>query len=389
MLAIKCGRIFPVTAPVIEKGVILIEDGKIAAVGGAGMEIPTGVEIFDAKDRWVYPGFVEATSHIGANRQPSDFSQDLGDGHHDGIDGSEPMTPHLKIIDSINPQDNTVKWVMGSGITTAFIGAGPAALIDGTGIAMKIKPVEVVDEAVIEGSEQMCFTLGDEATKTFKRKKQAPLTRMGAMDMLRGLLDEAKEYAQKPKSERVPNKKLEALLPVMEGRMMARFECLRADDIASAVKLAEAYGLKYCIVGGFEAHKIKNFLKEHKAPVVLEAVPFGPERCMPLIDQFDFTFETAAMLEDTGNLQAITTNENGQTRRLPILAGFTTAYGLNSQAALEAITIRAAKALNLDDRIGSLEPGKDADIAIFDGDALSNLSRCKAVIVDGEIVYQE
>ena len=377
------------TAPAIENGVILVENGKIVEVGGAEIKIPEGAKILDASSQWVYPGFVEASSHIGANRQPSDFSQDLGDGHHDGIDGSAPLLPHLMIKDSINPQDNTIKWVLGSGITSAFVTAGPASPIDGTGVAIKIKEAETVDELIIDRSAQMCFTMGDEAMKTFKRKKQPPMTRMSVMDMLREMLDAAKAYADQPEEERPLDRKLAALLPVIKGEMTARFECLRADDMVAAVKLAEEYQLKYVLVGGFEAHRVKDFLAAHNAPVLLEAVPFGPERCMPMIDLFDFSFETAAILEEKGNLQGITVNENGQTRRLPILAGFTTAYGLNPEAALACITIRAARQLGLEDRIGSLEAGKDADIAIFDGDALSNMSLCKAVLVDGRIIYQD
>lgn len=389
LLAITCGKIFPVTSPAIENGVILVEDGKIKAVGPAAeVAIPEGAEILDASGRWVYPGFVEAASHIGANRQPSDFSESLTDGHHDGIDGSHPLLPHLRIRDSINPQDNTIKWVFGSGVTTAFVAAGPISLIDGAGVAIKIKAAETVDELLIEGSEQMCFTMGDEAMKAFKRKKQPPLTRMAAMDMLREALDGARDYGAKPADERKPDKKMEALLPVVNGEMTARFECLRADDIVAAVKLAEDYHLRYSIVGGFEGHLVKDFLARHHAPVIMEAVPFGPERCMPMIDLFDFSLETASVLEKGGNLAAITVNENGQTRRLPILAGFTTAYGVDEETALACITIRPAEQLGLADRIGSLEPGKDADIAIFDGNALSNMSLCKTVLVDGQIVYQ-
>lgn len=391
MLAIKCGKIIPVTAaPIQEGGVLLIEDGKIMKIGELGMEIPADAEILDASDKWVYPGFIEASCHIGANRQPNDFTNDFWDGDHDGVDTMSPMQPQLKIEDGINPADNTIKWVKSSGITTCFVAPGPSSLIDGQGIAIKIKDAETVDELLCgEESRQMCFTLGKEVLTAFKRKKQSPTTRMAAIEMLRDMLTQAIEYGKSENSDCPKDSKLEALLPVVRGEMTARFECLRADDMVAAVKLAEQFDLKYVLVGSFEAHCITNFLKNHRVPILAEAIPYGPERCMPMLDFYDFSLECAADIEKCKSLAGITVNENGQTRRLPMLTGFTTAYGLDPQAALEAITIRPAKLLGMENRIGSLEKGKDADISIFTGDALLNTSRCTCAMVEDRIIFKE
>ncbi len=387
MLVIKCKKLVTVTGPVINEGVLIIDDGRIKALGDKSTPIPEGAEIVDASDKWVYPGFIDAASHIGANKEPNDFSDDVWDGIRDGADAGDPISPQLKIADSIDPFDKTVERVRTSGVTSCFVAAGPAGIIDGQGVVIKMKKAETADEMIIPGSEQMCVILGDDALMTFKRQSRSPFTRMSLADMLRETLSKAKGRAESKEPYAVADRKLDALIPAVKGEMTVRFECFRADDIAAAVGIAEEFGLKYSVVGAFEAHKITSFLEKHKTPVILETTPYGP-RCQEMMRLYDIKFESAGILEKTGNLQCITSNDIGPTERLPIMAGFVTAYGLSSQGALEAITIGPARQLGLENRIGSLEAGKDADIAVFTGDALLCTSHCVMAFVEGEKIFE-
>lgn len=386
MLAIKCGRLIPVTAPAIDNGVMIIEDGKIKALGGADTPIPTGAEIIDASDRWVYPGLIDAASHLGVNTEPYDFES----GGRDGMDISEPLNPHFRAADAINPFDEALERVRRAGVTTAFAALGPGCVIDGVGTAIKLRPAEAACEMILPDTEQLCVTLGDEAIMYFGgMQKRPPRTRMAVIELLRDVLLRAKERAEAEEPPKTPDRKLDALLPYVRGERLVRFECLRADDITTAVTLAEELGLKYAIVGATEAHKVAGFLREHKAPVIVEAVPAGPMRCMTMLEAYDADFATAGILEKGGNLCALTMNEVTLTDVLAISAGFATAYGLSPQAALEALTIGPARLLGLENRVGSLEVGKDADVAVFTGDALLNTSRCVMTLIDGKTVWTE
>ncbi len=369
MLAIRCKKLVTVTGPVIDEGVLVIDNGKIREIGDKDTVIPEGAEVVDASDKWVYPGFIDASLRIS------------------GINGSDDsVSPQLKIIHSVDPDGKSIEAVRFSGVTTCFAAPGPGGIIDGQGAAIKLKKAESAEEMIIPGSEQMCFTLGDETLFASKMRKRPPFTRMGLADMLRDVLTKARTAAAAEEFSANRDRKIDALIPVVKGEMTARFECLKAMDITAAVNIAEEFNLEYVIVGAFEAHKVPEFLKKHKTPVILEALPYG-SRCLEFADPYDVNFESAGILEKNGNLQCITINQAGPAEMLPIFAGFATAYGLSRQGALESVTIGAARQLRLEDRIGSLEVGKDADIAVFTGDALLNTSHCHMAFVEGERVY--
>jgi len=380
MLVLKCGRLVTVSGETFENTNLLIDGGKIVSVGG---EIPEGAEIIDVSDKWVYPGIIDASSHIGVNKEPYGFSTDI----REGSDKGDPMQPQLISADSFNPYDRTVERVRRGGITTVFVAAGPGSVIDGMGQTMKLRRAETAAEMIVPGTRQMCFTLGGEVLENYARAKKAPFTRMAVLDMLRDILTRAKARMNDPSA--VPDRKLDALIPALKGEMVCRFECLRSDDIASAVALAEEFGLKYVIVGGHEALKVKNFAAAHNVPFILEALPFGAFRGMDYFGTYDVDFTTAGVLSEKGCPVAVTANAVTHTEKIPYMAGFLTAYGMDPQAAIESVTITPARLLGIADRVGSIEPGKDADIAVFTGDALLNYSRCVMTIVDGEVVYRE
>ncbi len=382
MFAIKGGKVITVTGPVIESGVILIRDGKICGIGDASTKIPESCQVVDVSGKWVYPGFIDASTHIGMQKEPCKHDLEI----QDYLDAGDLFTPQLRAMDAINPQDNVLRKVRTSGITTCFVAPGAAGPIDGRGVSVKLRNAETVEDVVIPDSEQMCFTLGDEILLSLNSQKKPPYTRMSLADSLRDHLRRAKAAMDSEKGKEDP--KLDALAPVLRGEMKARFACLRADDIAAAVRLAEEFALPYCIVGGFEAHKIPRFLQAHHPEMILDAVPFGIIRGMMMMSIYDTSFDNAAAAAQAGCLGALTMNACSSAACLPFVAGFATAYGLEPQKALEAITIGPARVLGLDARIGSLEVGKDADLAIYSGDALLNSSLCEMTWIDGEMVYR-
>jgi len=213
---------------------------------------------------------------------------------------------------------------------------------------------------------------------------------MGTGAVLREALFEAKQYSDELLAEKEDKKvkrnfKLEALVPVVRGEMRCRIHCHRADDIMTAIRIAEEFGLEFTIEHATEGYKIADILAEKNVTCVV-----GPMRMIPgKMEVWDCTIENPALLEKAGVEFALTADAETATQWLPEETGVAMAYGLSEETAFKALTINAAKVLKLDHRIGSLEAGKDADLAIFDGHPLSNMTRCKATMIDGKFWYNE
>lgn len=384
MIALKNCKAVTITNGILENATILVEEGLIKAVG-LDVEVPAEAEIIDLNGKWVTPGFIDAHCHFSAMSEPR--TKGMGD---DGNEVTNPVTAHIRIIDALNPFGIAYEPVRKAGFTTCYTMPGSANVIGGTGIAFKLKDGRCIEDIIIPGTEMMKMALGENPKGAYGGQKKMPMTRMGTGAVLREALFEAKQYSDELLNEKEDKKvkrnfKLEALVPVVRGEMRCRIHCHRADDIMTAIRIAEEFGLEFTIEHATEGYKIADILAEKNVTCVV-----GPMRMIPgKMEVWDCTIENPALLEKAGVEFALTADAETATQWLPEETGVAMAYGLSEEMAFKALTINAAKVIKLDHRIGSLEVGKDADLAIFDGHPLSNMTRCKATMIDGKFWYNE
>lgn len=384
MIALTNCKAVTITNGILENATILVEDGILKNVG-VNVEIPADAEVIDLAGKWVTPGFIDAHCHFSAMSEPR--TRGMGD---DGNETTNPVTAHIRIIDALDPFGIAYEIVRKAGFTTCYTMPGSANVIGGTGIAFKLKNGRCIDEIIIPGTEMMKMALGENPKGVYGGQKRMPMTRMGTGAVLREALFEAKQYSDELLSETPEKKvkrnfKLDALVPVVRGEMRCRIHCHRADDIMTAVRIAEEFGLDFIIEHATEGHKIADILVEKKVTCVV-----GPMRLIPSkMEVWNCTIENPAILEKAGVEFALTADAETATRWLPEETGVAMAYGLSEEMAFKALTINPAKILKLDDRIGSLEAGKDADLAVFDGHPFSNMTRCKATMIDGKFYFNE
>lgn len=383
MIAIKGGKLLTVTNGIIEKGNILIENGKITAVG-ADVAIPEGAEVICAEGCWVTPGLIDVHTHISTFAEPQPRPV-----IHDGNETSSPNTCQIRGIDGLNPKDMAIEVARNAGFTTCYTGPGSANVLGGTGIAFKTKPGETVYDIVIPGTEMMKMAFGENPKNVYGSRHVLPNTRMGVAAVLREALFNAKAYSDaKLKAEKEgkeppkPDFKLEALVPVVRGEMKCRIHAHRNDDIVTAVRIAKEFNLDFVIEHCTEGYMIKDFLKKENVTAVVGPLDMQPAK----MEIWNATFDNPGILEKAGVNFCLTQDTSSFTKILPINIGIAIAHGLSHEYALKAVTINPAKVLGLEDRMGSLEAGKDADIAIFSGDPFCNYTLCRTTIIDG-VVY--
>ena len=388
MLAIKGGKIFTITKGVIEKGTILIDEGKIVNVG-ADVTVPDGAEVIDAEDKIVMPGLVEAHCHIGI------WEEKIGWAGSDGNEATDPATPQVRAIDGIkaNADEGGLEAALKTGVTTAQILPGSANVIGGTGVVVKTAKKPVVDEMIVRNPSGMKVAFGENPRRVYGvDQKKMPSTRMGVAGVLREWLQKAKSYMEKKElfkdePEKMPEKdlRLEALIPVLKGEIPLRAHAHRADDVATAIRIAEEFGLEMSWEHATEGHRIAEFIAGKGIPAV-----WGPSLMeRPKWEMRELSFDTPKAFHDAGVKFAIQTDAVGSSIAfLPLCAGMAVKHGLPYDEALKSITIIPAEILGVDDRVGSIEVGKDADLRILDGDPLELRTKVEMVIIDGKVEYK-
>lgn len=372
-VAVKGNTVYTMEGSPIQKGVILVKNGKIERVGPASrVNIPDHYTVYEAEV--VTPGLIDAHTVVGLAgiyNQESDQDQ---------LETSNAIQPELRAIDAYNAREELVKFVMNKGITTIHTGHGPGALASGQTMIAKTA-YNTVEEAVIDSVTMVAFTLGSGVSRNFK----TPGTRAKGVALLRQKFIEARDYAEKrEKGEGGTDLAMDLLADILDGEVTALITAHRAHDIMTALRLKEEFGFNMVLDGAAEAYLLLDEIKQSGVPVIIH-----PTMVRTYGDTKNASFETAAALQKAGIPFAFQSGYEGyvpKTRIALYEAGVAAANGLDRMAALEALTIQAARILKIDNRVGSLAEGKDADLVLFDGDPLEYTTHVTGVIIDGQVV---
>jgi len=387
LLAIKGAKVYTITNGTIENGTILVNNGLIEAIGDNTLEIPKEYEVIDATGKELTPGFIDAHTHLGL------FGEVKVPATADGNEMSNPVTPYVRGVDSLNPQDAAIKASLEAGVTTAYTGPGSGNIIGGTGLVIKTKGNTVYD-LVIPGKEAMKFALGENPKNAYGSKNKMPSTRMGNAAVMRQALMKAQDYLRKQEEAKEKGEfferdlGLEELSKVLTHEYMARIHAHRADDIITAIRIAEEFDLNYSIEHCTEGYHVKEVLAKKGCFCVIGPLIIGPYKQ----EIWDVRMSTPGVLDEAGAKVIITmdaVSPTSHTKYLAMNAGLAMRYGLKEQSAFEAITINPAKLIGMDDKVGSLEVGKEADLVIHDGYPLSNFTTVEKVFIAGELAFEK
>ncbi|MBQ8301373.1 MAG: amidohydrolase [Clostridia bacterium] len=379
---IKNAKIITMTGENYENGCVLFDE-KILYVGSD--ENQSADEVIDAQGLTVMPGLIDAHCHVGM------FEDSMGFEGADGNEDSDPITPHLRAIDGINPFDRAFKEAKNAGVTTVVTGPGSANPVGGQFAAVKTDGI-CIDDMIIKAPCAMKFALGENPKSVYSEKDDAPVTRMGTMALIRELLIKSKEYTDKldayeensEENEKPEfDMKYDAMLPVLRKEIPVKIHAHRADDICSAIRIGKEFDILVTLEHCSDGDAVLPVLMREKLPVMLG--PTLSDRSK--IELKNLTFATYKNLSDNGIDVAIITDHPEITiENLPLCSVMAVKHGMNEEKALEAITIIAAKNCYIADRVGSLEVGKDADIAVFTDLPTRFDAECTMTFINGKKV---
>ncbi len=382
-VAIVNGNIYTISGGIIEKGTILIEGGKITAVG-KGLAAPKGAEIFDAAGKVVTPGIIDAHTHLGIHEEGVGIE---GRDYNEKVD---PVTPQMRAIDGINPDEPGTKDALAGGVTAVISGPGSANVIGGESVAIKTYG-RVIDRMVIRQPAGLKVAFGENPKRVYTELKKTPVTRMGTAALLRQALVAGQNYLArieraKGDPEKMPDRDLgmEAIARVLRREVPMRAHAHRADDMMTAIRIAEEFNVQLTLEHATESHKIADELAKRGIPAVVGPTLTGREK----FELRDRTFETPRVLYEAGVKFALMTDHPViPVQYLPLAAALAVREGLPEDVALRSITLSAAEIIGVADRIGSIEAGKDADLVIWSRLPLDPQARAEKVFVDGALVH--
>ena len=384
MLLIKNGKILTMSGKNYEKGCILIKDKKIAKVAeNIELNGDDNCKVIDATGCLVMPGIIESHCHIGIKEERKGFEGD------DCNEMNDPITPYLRALDGINVMDSAFHTALSSGITGVMVGPGSSNVVGGQFVFIKTYG-RCIDDMVVLEPAAMKVAFGENIKINYNEKNVVPSTRMSVAALLREELFNAKQYNEKKKKALKEGKSFEkefrkeCWLPVINREIPLKAHVHRVDDILTAIRIAKEFNLRLTLDHCTEGHLIAKEIKESGFPAIV-----GPSLTVRnKIETQNADFKTAGELHKAGVNVAITTDHPvTRIQDLIICAGFAAREGLGIEEGLKAITINAAQICNVSNRLGSIEVGKDGDIAIFDGNPMEVFTRAIYTIIDGEVVY--
>src|SRR6266567_4525478 len=386
-VAISGGRVVPIVGEEIPGGTVLIENGKIAAVGG-NVPVPDGAGVIDAAGSWVLPGFIEAHGHLGVSEEAEGWAG------QDTNEMTEPVTAHVRAIDAINPAEMGFRDAISGGVLAVNVNPGSGNPVGGQTVALKCWG-RTVDQMALRQPSGMKSALGENPKRVYGEQKKTPSTRLGTAAVIRGALVDAANYLRrieaeqaKPEAERKPvdrDLKLEALGRVLRREIPWRQHCHRADDIATAIRIADEFGYDLVIDHGTEAHLLADILAARDIPVIIGPLLTSRSK----VELRNRSLANPGKLARAGVTIAIATDHPVVPVHLLIVqAALAVREGLDRQTALRAVTINPARIMRVADRIGSLAVGKDGDVVVWSGDPFDVMSRVEQAWIGGREVYR-
>jgi imidazolonepropionase-like amidohydrolase len=380
------GRVIPVEGEPIEGGTVLLRDGKIAAVEGPGFTVPSGVAVVDATGKWVLPGFIDAHAHAGVHEEAEGWAG------QDTNERTDPNCAHVRALDAINPADEGFRDAIIGGVLAVNVNPGSANPIGGQTVAIKCWG-RSVDEMVLREPAGLKSALGENPKRVYGERNETPSTRLGTAAVIRGAFVAAQNYQAKlaasasGDSSSVVERdlKLEALSRVLRREIPWRQHCHRADDIATAMRMAREFGYELVIDHGTEAHLLADQIAAASIPVIIG--PLFTSRSK--VELRNRSLANPGRLAAAGVTIAITTDHPVVPINFLIhQATLAVKEGLDPVTALRAVTINPARIIGVAGRIGSLTVGKDADVVIWSGDPLDIMSRAERAFTNGREIYR-
>ncbi|MBE5945093.1 MAG: amidohydrolase [Lachnospiraceae bacterium] len=376
MLLIKNGTLYTMEKEEAIRADLLIDNGKIARIS-ADISPTEKMEVIDATNMRVYPGFIDAHSHIGISEEKKTPQRD------ECNEGTTPITPHVRAIDGVNPMDSAFHNALAAGITGVMVGPGSANPIGGQFAFIKTHGRKI-DDMVVLAPAAIKIAFGENPMNNYGPNGNIPSTRMGIAALIREELSLAKAYFENGNSDG-DEFRMECYRELFEGDIPLKAHTHRVDDIYTAMRIAEEFGLKLTFDHCTEGHLIAEDIAESRFPAIV-----GPSLASRNKDEVSLLdFKTPGILQKAGILVALTTDHPvSRIQYLPLCAGLAAKEGMGEWGALRAITIDAATICGVDNRLGSLKEGKDADIVIYDGNPLEISSSVSFTIVNGEIAWK-
>ncbi|NVM97108.1 amidohydrolase [Arthrobacter sp. SDTb3-6] len=374
VLAITNGHVVPIDGEPFD-GTVLVDGGKILALG-ASVQVPAGAEVVDAKGQWLLPGFIDAHVHLGMHPEGEVGSTS------DANEMTDPVMAAVRAIDAVDPFDPGFNDALAGGITAVNVNPGSGNPIGGLAVALHTHG-RYIEEMVLRSPSGLKSALGENPKHVYGEKKQTPSTRLGTALVIRQAFMAAQNWLAKPEP-RPRDAQMEALAMVLRREIPWRQHCHRADDVATALRLAEEFDYDLVIDHGTEAHVLGDVLAARGVPVLIG--PLFTTKSKPEL--------RGRSLANPGKLAAagveisiITDHPVVPVNFLVHQATFAVKEGLDRRTAMRALTINPAKVLGLDGRIGSLAVGKDADLVLWSGDPLDVMQRALKVFIGGKPVY--